>query len=382
MRIVLICNEYPLWAHAGIGTMVQTVAQGLHRRGHKVTVVGLREANEECLDQGIRVVSLRRNKLRYVGNFISRLHLYKWLSTRVKAGQVDVIEVPDCHGLLPFRLNRCVVVVRLHTSDTVVNRVAGDTLGRGISFFERRTLATNLNWVAVSDYVLNLTRETFGLSPKRWAIIHNAVLAPPLQLPEMPYLPANYLLHAGHVRRRKGADVLAKAARELMIQRPDLHLVYAGGVFNENGRSISEHIRNILGTKLAERVHFLGHVEREKVLACMKGAKVFVCPSIIESFGLVVLEAMSCGVPVVFTKNPPGPEIIEDGVTGLLADPSSPKDIAEKTSRILDDPALAERLAANARRILAERFSPEKCAEATEQFYERCMKRRRFPQKN
>lgn len=375
MKITLICNEYPPRPHAGIGTIIQTIARGLHQRGHEVTVVGLGEVNAVDMDAGIKVFTLRRNRLRYIGNLVSRVRLHKWLSGRVKVGAVDVVEVPDSQGLLPFRLNGTTVVVRLHLCYTAVNRITGEKLGRGISLFERATLAKNLNWIGVSAYVLDLTRKTFGFSPKQWTVIPNAIAPPPAQLPEMPGLPEEYVLYAGHVCRRKGADVLARALRPVMLDRPDLHLVYAGGVFKEEGRLVSEDIRNILGAKLAERVHFLGRVKREQVLKCMKGAKAFVFPSLIESFGLVVLEAMSCGVPVVFTKNPPGPEIIEDGVTGLLADPFSPEDFAEKTCRILDNPVLAKRLTENARKSITERFSPERCVEATERFYQECLRR-------
>ena len=88
---------------------------------------------------------------------------------------------------------------------------------------------------------------------------------------------------------------------------------------------------------------------------------------------------MSAGVPVVFTSNPPGPEMIENGVSGLLADPASPRDFAEKASAILDNPALAARLATQARKRVAERFSLEQCLQATEHFYEECLRQSRQP---
>lgn len=374
MRIVFICNEYPPRPHAGIGTAVQTIARGLSQRGHEVAVVGLGDVNEESIDGRIRVISLRRNRLRYVGNLLSRLHLRRWLSARVKTDGIDIIEAPDYQELLPFSVDGGTVIIRLHLSSTAVNRVTGEKVGPGISFYERLTVTVNHKWIAVSNYIMDLTQSSFTTSPKRSTTIYNPVPPFPLRLPEVQSLPANYILYAGHVCRRKGADVLAEAAREVMTQRPDIHLVYVGGIFSENGRLISEHIRDVLGPKLVERVHFLGRVEREKVLACMTHAKVFAFPSHVEACPLVIIEAMSCGVPVVFTKTPPGPEIVEDGVTGLLADPFSSKDFSEKILRILDDSVLARRLAENARKLVVDRFSVEKCTEATERFYMECLK--------
>jgi glycosyltransferase involved in cell wall biosynthesis len=65
--------------------------------------------------------------------------------------------------------------------------------------------------------------------------------------------------------------------------------------------------------------------------------------------------------------------MIEDGISGLLADPASAKDFSDKIGRLLDDPHLASRLALHARERVAERFSLDKCLEATERFYSECM---------
>lgn len=374
MRILFLCNEYPPRPHGGIGTFVQTIARGLYQRGHQVTVVGWAEANLEETDEGIRVVTLRRSNVRYLGNLISRLDLRRWLSARAKAGDVDVVEAPDYMGLLPFGVDGCPAVIRLHLSSTATCVHAGRRTPKGISLYERWTLANNRNWIAVSNYSLDLTRATFELSPERSALVYCPLPPSPLNLPEVPQSFTNYVLYAGQLSRRKGALVLAEAARDFLTHRPNLHLVYVGaGIAAEGNRPISEQIREIVGPKLAERVHFLGHLDRAKVLAWMARARVFALPSRLETFGIVFLEAMSCGVPVVCMKSPPGPEIVEDGVTGFLADPTSPKDVAEKISWLLDDPALASGLAANAQRMVVERFSVKKCVEATERFYEECI---------
>ena len=374
MKIIFLCNEYPLGPHAGIGMAVQTIARGLSQRGHEVTVVGLGDAAQEANDGAIQVITLQRCKLQYLGNLISRVNLWRWLSARVKARRVDIIEVPDSQGLLPFGIDGCPVVVRLHLTFAAVKRITGENAGRAITLFEWSTLRKNRNWIAVSNYVMDLTRETFKLSAKRKTIIYNAVGSVPSALPKLPNLPGNYVLYAGNVCTRKGADLLAEAVRDIMIQRPDLHLVYVGGIFREEGRLVSETITDILGPRVNERLHFLGRLNREQVLSCMRHARVFAFPSHVEACPLVVLEAMTCGAPVVFSKYPPGPELIVDGTTGMLADPSCPREFGEKISSILDDPALASRLSQNAQAVIAERFSLEKCTDATERFYEECLR--------
>jgi glycosyltransferase involved in cell wall biosynthesis len=374
MKITFICNEYPPRPHGGIGTFVQTVARALASRGHAVRVVGLGDTAEETSDGSIKVTTLRSSGIRFIGNLISRLRLRNWLAKEAKKGGIDIIEVPDYLGLLPFRVRGCPAVVRLHISTTAIYREAGLKIPKGISFYERRTLSCNPQWIGVSQYILDSTKEIFGFKPSREAKIYNPVSTVPLEISGIGEMPEKFILYAGQVSRRKGALVLAEAAKELLRERSDLHLIYVGGEIVQPGvRSIKDQTQEMLGPSLMERVHFLGWMERGKVLSYMKKATVFAFPSKLEALGLVVLEAMQCGTPVVCTSAPPGPEIVEDNVTGLLADPNSPRDFLEKMRRIVDDSVLAARLSENAMRHVVEKFSLEKCVGQTEAFYRECL---------
>jgi glycosyltransferase involved in cell wall biosynthesis len=355
---------------------VQTLARALSSRGHAVQVVGLSDKNEEFWDGSIKVTMLQSSGIRFIGNLISRLRLRSWLTSQARRGLIDIVEVPDYLGLLPFGIPGCPVIVRLHISTTAIYREANLKIPKGINFYESRTLSSNPSWIGVSQYILDSTKEIFGLIPKYEAKIYNPVPSVPPEIPDIQDLPDKFILYAGQVSRRKGAVVLAEAAKELLPNRPDLHLFYVGGEIVQPGmKSINEQTREILGPKLSERVHFIGWVERERVLSYMKKAAVFAFPSKLEALGLVVLEAMQCGTPVVCTSMPPGTELVEDGVTGLLADPTLPRDFAEKMARILDDTAFAARLSANAKKSIAARFSLGKCINETEVFYQACVER-------
>jgi glycosyltransferase involved in cell wall biosynthesis len=244
---------------------------------------------------------------------------------------------------------------------------------RGLFLYERHTLAANSNWIGVSQYVMQLTHSIFHLAPHRARIIYNFLPTTPPGQPEIPDLPSDFILYAGLVCHRKGAPLLAEAVRDILKRYPALHLVYVGGMFNHEGRPVSEIIREILGPQLTNRVHFLGHLGRDATLACMRRAKLLAFPSKLESFGLVVIEAMSCGIPVVYTKDPPGPEIIDDGITGLLADPHSAEDFRAKIETLLNDPDLCSRLGRNAQQTVATRFSLTECVSSTENFYRECL---------
>ena len=272
MKIILLCNEYPtVRAHAGIGTVVQILARGLSRRGHDVTVIGMGDTASESWDGGVRLRTYIRCKWNYVGNLISRMRLRRRLIELVKQDHVDIVEVPDSQGLLPVPISHCATVVRLHLSFTGVTHVTGEKHGRGLAFFERRTVASNSNWIGVSSYVMNLTQKAFGVAPKRSAVVYNPAVALPEGPLETPDLPRDFILYAGHVSSRKGADVLAKAFAEIADRYPDLHLIYVGGIYSDNGIPISDRITEELGPARSQRVRFLGastggkswHVRRE-----------------------------------------------------------------------------------------------------------------------
>jgi len=373
MKIALLCDRYPPRPHTGIGAFVQILARGLHQRGHVITVVEIGDGYGETSDQGVPVFTLPRARLRWAGNLITRLRLRKWLAARARSGGIEIIETPDYPGFLPFGVGGCTAVVRLHQSSTVSHLLAGLTMSPGINFYEKRTLSANRNWIGVSSHILGLTQRAFGLSPRRYAVIHNGIGPLPASA-AVPNLPPRFVLYAGQVSQRKGSLVLAEAARTFLPRHPGVHLVYAGGCLPEPGVSpIDQQILETVGDDLAQRVHFLGQLTREQTLACMRRAAAFVFPALIDCFPLVVLEAMSAGVPVVFTSNPPGPEMIEDGVSGLLADPSRGRDFGNKTCRLLAEPEFAARLGAQGRKRVAERFSLEQCLDATERFYAECL---------
>ena len=93
---------------------------------------------------------------------------------------------------------------------------------------------------------------------------------------------------------------------------------------------------------LKDRILFTGYVPQNDLPLFMNGAEVFVFPSLYEGFGLPVLEAMSCGTPVISSNCSSIPEIVEDA--GLLIDPSDPQALAEQIIYLLKNPEERERL--------------------------------------
>lgn len=366
MNIVMICNEYPPAPHGGIGTFVQTTARALAQRGHLVHVLGMREADPQTHHDGDVTIHTIREKF-WLGRFqviTNRVRVLRALKRLVQEIRADIVEVPDYLGMLPFRLPQCATVVRLHLSKTAIAMHAGTPVDPFRRWCERRTLAIHRNWIGVSRRAIELTMASFNLTPERSAVIYSGLDVSASEAP--PPLPARFVLFGGTVSARKGALVLAEAAKRFLATNPDVHLVYAGPA----AESTPEDIIRIVGRELAVRVHLLGALSRDAFLECIRRCEVFAFPSRLETFGLVVAEAMLLGRPVIVSNEPPFTEFVENDRTGLLINPTDPTALASGVDRLLSDRDFAQQLAAAGQVHARENFSVDRSTDHTLAFYD------------
>lgn len=185
----------------------------------------------------------------------------------------------------------------------------------------------------------------------------------------------------GRITRQKGLPYLLQAARELP---GDVQLVLCAG--SPDTPEILEEVQELVAGLQEERsgVIWLDRLlTHEEVLTVLSSASVFVCPSIYEPLGIVNLEAMACGVPVVGTATGGIPEVVDDGITGRLVPvdqledgtgtPREPKtfiaELAAAINDVLSDPVRAKMMG-QAGRARAERdFGWARIAEQTSSIY-------------
>jgi len=120
--------------------------------------------------------------------------------------------------------------------------------------------------------------------------------------------------------------------------------------------------------ELGDSVRFLG--DQEQVVQLLSASDLFLMPSAQESFGLAALEAMACEVPVVASCVGGVPELVEDGVTGILCPPDDLRGMADASIRLLTDETLHQRMAQAARKRALERFTNEKIVPRYEAYYD------------
>jgi glycosyltransferase involved in cell wall biosynthesis len=176
-------------------------------------------------------------------------------------------------------------------------------------------------------------------------------------------LPAPLIVCVGNMFAIKGQEWLVRALPEVLKAVPSAIAVFVGE--GETRRSIEELART---TGVADRVVFTGSLDNP--LAVMEHADVNVMPSISEGLPIALLEAMALERPVVASRVGGIPEIVQDGVSGLLVPPASPRDLSEALIRVLGDEALRARLGSAARMTIECDWSSDRMIDQTARVYD------------
>ena len=183
-----------------------------------------------------------------------------------------------------------------------------------------------------------------------------------------------FVLFVGRITRQKGVPHLLRAARALT---PSAQIVLCAGA--PDTPAIDQEFRELVDElrELRDGVHWIPEMlPRPEVVQLLSEAAVFVCPSVYEPLGIVNLEAMACGTPVVASAVGGIPEVVRDGVTGVLVpyDEQDPAGfeaaLAEALNGVLADPAAAARMGAAGRERTVQEFGWDAIARRTVAVYD------------
>ena len=214
--------------------------------------------------------------------------------------------------------------------------------------------------IAVSGATADDLAALAGVTPRRIHVIHEGVdpafAAGETAVPDV--LPSRYLLFVSTLEPRKNiVNLLAAFALAAAGGYPgDLVLVGRWGWRTEAAQEA------LARSPVRDRIVHLDYLDRATLASVMRRAEALVFPSLLEGFGLPVVEAMACGIPVIVSRATSLPEVAGDAA--LYVDPSSPADIAAAALRLAGDPLLAASLAAAGRKRAAL-FSWDETARAS-----------------
>jgi glycosyltransferase involved in cell wall biosynthesis len=221
--------------------------------------------------------------------------------------------------------------------------------------------------IAISHGLARYLARTEGFSESSFEVIHYGIAVEALGARARGAEPR--FLSVGRLIPIKGHDVLLRAFARVLDRRPDARLAIAGhGQLEQELRSLSASLG------LEGAVSFLGQVSPAQAL--IEEASVVVVPSRGEGFGMVALEAMERGRPVVATAVGGLGDLVRDGVTGLLVPAEDAEALAAAMLALADDPARAEAMGAAGRVRALEAFEQARCTDRTEALYRSWLERR------
>jgi glycosyltransferase involved in cell wall biosynthesis len=177
------------------------------------------------------------------------------------------------------------------------------------------------------------------------SVVINPGIAGGFCTPRPPRAPGHTLMHVGGLKRgEQHKDLLTslQVTAELKTAYPDIRLMVVG-----NG-SHQPFFQSLAGElDITENVDFRGYLTGDGLIAAYHEADVLITPSRNEAFGMVLIEAMATGLPVVASRVGGMQEVVSHGETGLLAEPGNVTEFVRLVSRLFDDPAIHQRLSRN-----------------------------------
>jgi glycosyltransferase involved in cell wall biosynthesis len=307
--------------------------------------------------------------------FLPRNWLRTWHAVRATDADVIHTHMPESnwYGLPAGLFNR--VPVRISHLHSVYTRWSAKTraMDRVIRTFASQT-------VACSETVRDVARE-LGYLERKLTVIPNGVdMARFRDLPTRAAarrtlrLPADgpILISVGWLYEHKGHSYLLEAMARVHQEFPRATLLLAGEAKEEQRTVLRQAVERL---DLGGVVRFLGH--RDDVLLLLAGSDVFVMPSLREGFPMSLLEAGAAGRPAVATSVGGIPEIVDDGVTGILVPPKDHGALAEALLSLLRDPRRMQSMGEAAHTRTEERFTLERTVGQLEDLYLELLDRQR-----
>lgn len=204
--------------------------------------------------------------------------------------------------------------------------------------------------IAVSPYSEHYLKTRLGVEAEKIVMIPNGLDHSRFDSNGRPEvfrrkwsIPDELILYVGHISARKGLPYLVEALPKVVADYPNAKLVLVG--VDRGWLQPLKAIARRAGVE--ESIVFTGYLAEPELSAAYNAADLFVLPSMHEAFGLVLLEAMGSGLPVVATRAGGIPYVVEDGKEGLLVPPANSCELAEAMLRVLADRGLAAVLRSN-----------------------------------
>jgi glycogen(starch) synthase len=409
LNIVLLCRTLDL-CDSGIAKFVRVQAEALQKIGHTIHVLTLTRSDRATVEyeRGVWIHRLRYREFPNNSHKLGfSLHdsmwnysmtMYEEVCKISEIQKVDMVESPiwDCEGVAFVYYKTFPHVVHLETTmgialqghpDWQSNK---DTLENIIY----PAMACETYIVSNSDVVrpLSLAMLEEFEAVNKTAVDRSKVVICPVAVIDKRSLNSYEKDHKttkprgvvdvmflGRFEERKGIDVLLDSIPKVIKERPQVHFTLVGdnSILNfKSGKRFDEEFLSH-NRDLKPKLNITGRLTDDQVNDCLKTADIFVAPSRFESFGIINVEAMMHGVPVISCEVGGIKEVIKHNVNGILIPAGSSDELSAAIIKLVDDGALRERIGSSGRSNYEKRYTPYRNALQVQALYFTAISRHR-----
>jgi len=379
---VALCTDWFYPRIGGIQSHVIGLTLELTKQGHEVVIITKEMNGKKSHHRGTEVEHL----VRRVKPLVPLSHILippdlTELKDILKREKFDIVHAHHAFtptSLMSVKFARKLGIPTILTNHSIFLANSSDHLWTPMSHFLfpfRHYINEAEKIIAVSkaaaDFIEHFSRREKIVVIPNGVDVHRFTFVKSTVANGLPFsiLKKPTILYVGRLVYRKGIHVLLRSMPYILEAIPDTQLLIAGSGYMESFIRLLTKSLN-----LEDHIRLLGFVPEDELPSLYNLSDLFILPSIYaESFGITLLEAMASGTPIVASAIGGIPEVVENGVNGILFKKGDELDLANAVIRVLDDPALANELAINARKKVEEQYSWPVVVKAIEGVYENVM---------
>ena len=387
MKILMLTWEYPPRVVGGIARVVHDLSHRLIKDGHEVTVVTYKEGNVEDFedDNGVKVYRVN-NYMINPNNFIDWIMQLNFnlisKATEIinKEGPFDVIHAHD--WLVAYAAKtlkdsfKTPIIATIHATEAGRNSGIHDEVQRYINDTEWMLTYESTEVIVNSNYMKSELQRLFGLTYEKINVVPNGVNLNLYNGVEKDYnFRRQYaadnekiILYVGRLVYEKGIQNLIAAMPKVLNGYHDSKLIIAG-----KGGMIDELRDEVRRLNIENKVYFTGYLNLNQVTKMYKCADVAVFPSTYEPFGVVALEGMLSGTPVVVSDVGGLNEIVQHRENGMKSYAGNPNSIADSILELLYNPGLGAEVSRAAKAKVKAQYNWNKIAQDTHFIYQKAI---------
>lgn len=397
---VLVSRDFPPQHGGGIATFNKDLAEALARQGHIVVVITQSQDHHRVdFENGVWVHRMAVREMPLSDQARTRgvpQSIWNWSAVAFEEAcriathrRIDAVEAPawDCEGAAFLFAQRWPLVTSLQTTlhfwleshpDKRDDTQWMSDFGKPMLALEKEMMQQADGVRAISAAIARDIEQAYGFT-----FAPEKIMVAPLGMPDVVQpAPAGaaaaapvHVLFVGRLEPRKGIDILLDAIAPILARAPQVqfHILGNNQLIRPGTKETYKQafLATDVGRQTRAQVHFEGRVGDDRLTEAYRDCDIFVAPSRFESFGLVFVEAMRVGKPVVGCRAGGMPEVVTDELNGLLVAPDDVQAFADAVVRLAQSAELRASMSQAGRQLFLEKFTASQMATASLHLYRR-----------